>query len=188
MKRASIGLTLLTLLSGGCGWYTNLPASVYVAAVKPGKITYEPANAQGVREIKTENPVVTFRGEPGSIGVTIDKCIVRYMLSNDSQAPQDKLPGMTLGLSFRVESSNYPTQPGAGRIDHSQVGQFVEVGKTEVEVPLLTRHVEAFGQDSSVNASLVTAVAEFKGSDDAMLPVSLYAQVPIYFSGQPGGR
>lgn len=188
MKRASIGLALVPLILAGCGWYTNLPASVYVAAVKPGKVLYEPANAQGVREIKTENPVVTFRGEPGSIGVNFYNCNVQYKLTNGNPAGADKLPNIAMGLTFRVESSNYPTQPGAGRVDHSQIGQFVEVGKTEIEVPLLTRHVESFGQDSAVNASLVTAVATFTGTDDALLPVTLEANVPIYFSGQPGGR
>ncbi|MEB3328108.1 MAG: hypothetical protein VKQ33_02615 [Candidatus Sericytochromatia bacterium] len=182
MKRAAIALALAACLAPGCGWYTNLPASVYVAAVKPGKVTYEAPNAQGVREVKTEPPVVTFHTEPGSIGVNFELCRVTYTPASSL------LPKQEFGLSFRVEAAGYPTQPRTGRIEQGQVGQFVEVGKVEVEVPVLTRHVEAYGLDASTNAPMITAVTEFLGTDDATWQVPLTARIPIYFLGQPGSR
>lgn len=189
--RVALGLVLLALFPAGCGWYTNIPASIYVASVKPGRVTYEPPNAAGVREIKTENPVVRFQGEPGSIGANFSVASVVYRRSNGSNAAPEKLPPMEVGLSFRVEASTYPVQPGTGPIDQSQVGTIIDAGRAEVELPVLTRLVEQYGQDSSVpegNAPLITANVTFAGFDDANFPISLVAMVPIYFSGNPGGR
>ena len=189
--RFALGLALLTLLPTGCGWFTNIPASIFVTSVKPGRILYEPPNTAGVREIKVENPVVRFQGEPGSIGANFSILSVKYTRSNGSDIAPEKLPPMRLGLSFRVESSTYPVQPGTGPIEQSKVGLFVDPGRLELEVPLLTRLVEQYGQDNNPpdgNAPLVTANVTFEGVDDANFPILVPAFVPIYFSGNPGGR
>lgn len=189
--RVALSLALLALLPAGCGWYTNIPASIYVASVKPGKITYEPPNAAGVREIKTENPVVRFQGEPGSIGANFSIASVIYKRSTGADVAPEKLPPMQMGLSFRVEASTYPVQPGTAPLDQSKVGTVIDAGRTEVELPVLTRLVEQYGQDSSApegNAPLITANVAFVGADDANFPITLEAFVPIYFSGNPGGR
>ncbi|MEB3197252.1 MAG: hypothetical protein VKP62_08620 [Candidatus Sericytochromatia bacterium] len=190
MRHHLVGILLLPLLAG-CGWYTNLPASLYVASVKPGKVIYEPPNTAGVRDIKTENPVVRFQGEPGSIGALFNSVSVKYLLGSGKPASPDRLPGVSFGLSFRVEASTYPAPPAGGKMDQSQLGLFIEPGKTEIELPVLTRHVEQFGLDTSQpegNAPLVTADTTFTGLDDANFPITLQAFVPIYFSGNPGSK
>ncbi|MEB3284970.1 MAG: hypothetical protein VKN33_06770 [Candidatus Sericytochromatia bacterium] len=189
--RKVLGVVLMGLMQAGCGWYTNIPASILVVSVKPGKITYEPPNTAGVREIKTENPVVRLQGEPGSIGANFSIATVQYTRSNGTDIAADKLPPMRIGLSFRVESSTYPAQPGTGPIDQSQVGRIIDAGRTEIELPVLTRLVEQYGQDNNPpegNAPLITANVIFQGADDANFPISLSAFVPIYFSGNPGSR
>lgn len=191
MKRSFIALAAaaLCLPAAGCGWYTNIPAQVAVHSVKPGRVTYEPPDTRGIREIKVEAPVVVLQTEPGSIGVNFDSMTVTYRLINRSVVSASKLPGLQMGFSFRVDSANYPVQPAAAKVPQADQGVTVDVGKRELEFPVITRHVEQFGLETQApegNAPMVTAECTLSGVDDANLGVSLPVFVPIYFSGTPG--
>jgi hypothetical protein len=189
LKRLAL-LPALALLASGCGWYTNIPASIYVYAVEPATVVYGPTDTRGVREIKVTGPTVTFQGEPGSIGANFDSALVTYRLSN--QATSTSLPQLSLGLTFRVDSSNYPVRTADEAIGQATIGTAISTGRTTIALPVVTRHVEDFGSRATggpateVNAAAVTAVVVFTGSDDANLPVSLEARIPIFFSGTPG--
>lgn len=187
MKRTVIAAAATLLSLAGCGWYTNLPAQITVQSVKPGRVTYEPVDTRGIREIKVDTPVVTLQGEPGSIGASFSKMTIQYFLSNE--APSTKLPTQKVGFGFRVDSSVYPTQPNAARIGQAEVGTAIDVGKRELEFPVITRHVEQWGLETVApegNAAVVTATCTCVGVDDANLDISLVVQIPIYFSGNPG--
>ncbi len=187
MKRLVLSLAL-ALSTAACGWYTNIPASIYVRSVKPGSLVYGATDTRGVRDIKVEHPEVVLQGEPGSIGANFDSIVVEYLLTNGG--PSKNLPRLSMGLTFRVESSNYPSRPEERELEQNAVGTKIAVGTTPVAVPIVTRHVEEFGLkasgDSESNAAAVTAVVTFSGFDDANLAVSLVARVPIFFSGTPG--
>lgn len=188
MKRTLIAAATTILSLAGCGWYTNVPAQIAVHSVKPGRVTYEPPDTRGIREIKVEPAVVTIQGEPGSIGASFTEMSVTYKLINLSNA-SSKLPMLRMGFTFRVDSSVYPTQPTAARIGQAEQGTAIDVGKRELEFPVITRHVEQFGLETQApegNAAMVTADCSCIGADDANLPITLNVQIPIYFSGNPG--
>lgn len=186
MKRFLI-MAALALSTAACGWYTNIPASVFVKAVKPGSVLYGPTLTSGARDIKIDHPEITLQGEPGSIGVNVDSVSVVYKLSNGSESKS--LPRLSLGMTFRVESSNYPSRPDEAELDQTAVGQKIAVGASTFAVPIVTRHVEEFGavgQPPEGNAAAIYAEVTLSGYDDAMLPFNLLARVPIFFSGTPG--
>lgn len=187
MKRTLIAAAATLLSLPGCGWYTNIPAQIAVHSVKPGRVLYEPADTRGIREIKVETPVVTIQGEPGSIGANFSKMSVQYQLSSDTASA--KLPALKVGFTFRVDSSVYPVQPTVAKIPQGDVGLSVDVGKRELEFPVITRHVEQWGLETQApegNAAMVTAKCICVGVDDANLELQLNVDIPIYFSGAPG--
>lgn len=187
MKRHLLAAAL-ALSTAACGWYTNIPASVYVKSVTPGTLNYGATDTRGVREIKIDNPNIVLQGEPGSIGVNFDSVVVRYLLSNGTESKN--LPRLSMGMTFRVESSNYPSRPDEKEISLEAVGKQIAAGVSTVTIPVITRHVEQFGEkatgDAEANAAAITAEVTMSGFDDANLPVSLVARVPIFFSGTPG--
>lgn len=187
MKRPLI-MAALALSTSACGWYTNIPASIYVKSVTPGSLVYGPTLTSGARDVKIDHASIELQGEPGSIGANIDSVSVLYRLSNGSESKE--LPRLSLGMTFRIESSNYPVDPALAPIPQDEVGTRISVGKTTVAIPIITRHVEEFGaknQPPEGNAASITAEVTMSGYDDANLPVSIMARVPIFFSGTPGG-
>ena len=186
MKRFLI-MAALAITTSACGWYTNIPASIYVRSVSPGSVNYGPTLTNGSRDIKIDHPSVTLQGEPGSIGANFDSVSVRYLLSNGTESKN--LPRLSMGMTFRVESSNYPSRPDEAELDQTAVGQKIAVGAQGIDIPIITRHVEEFGaatQPPEGNAASITAEVTMSGFDDANLPVSIVARVPIFFSGTPG--
>lgn len=180
-------MAALALSTTACGWYTNIPASIYVMSVKPGALNYGPTLTSGARDIKIDHPEIILQGEPGSIGANFDSVTVRYLLSNGTESKN--LPRLSMGMTFRVESSNYPSRPGETELDQTAVGAKIAVGAATVAIPIITRHVEEFGavgQPPEGNAASITAEVTLSGFDDANLPVTLVARVPIFFSGTPG--
>lgn len=179
---------LLTSL-GGCGAYTNIPAQIVVAEVKPGKVTYTVTNTDGAKQTSIEEPSVTLRGDPGSLGVTYNTMNVKYYDIASNQLPSTSIPSMKLGLTVRVESSVFPNDPLAvGEMNLGDVGQKDYVGRYSFSPPILTRHVEEYGASSDLtkgNQAAVYAEVELVGADDANWPADLIFFVPIIFSGSP---
>jgi hypothetical protein len=110
VKRTLLVATAALLSLPGCGWYTNIPAQIMVVAVKPGRVTYQPPNASGQRLVEIEPPLVSFQGEPGSIGANFTQMSVVYQTTALGTTGAG-LPAVKMGMSFRVESSNYATAP-----------------------------------------------------------------------------
>lgn len=188
MKRMLFGLVgLFTLAGAGCGLYTNVPAQIKVADVVGATLTYEkPDASDGWRNVKVETPTVTLVGEPGSIGVTYEKMKVDYLQINEKRVPDTEIPPMDLRISFRVESSNYPTDPLAGPLTRDAMGRTLQVGKAQLNLPIITRHVSAYGAKTTENVAALSAQVQLIGTDDAGYPANLTVYVPITFFGPPG--
>lgn len=179
---------LVALVGSGCGLYTNIPAQIKVAEVVGATVTYDrPDAADGWRNVKVETPSVTLVGEPGSIGVTYERIKVLYLMINEQPIAAKEIPDMNLRMSVRVESSNFPTDPLAGPLARDQMGTTLQVGKSTVTLPIVTRHVTAYGAKLSENAASLSAQVTLTGADDAGVPASLTIYVPITFIGPPTG-
>ena len=182
-----VGVALASLASG-CGWYTNIPAAIVAVGVTPGRVLYEKKSNEVITTIT--NPKVTFRADPGSVGATFDLIDVTYV-RNDGRTKTDAalLPAMVLGATVRVDGSVYPDNPlAAGPLDQTKVGTNVFVGRFEYEIPVITRHVEAYGSRSSgneANANAIYAQCIFRGADDANWPIEATVIAPIVFNGTP---
>jgi hypothetical protein len=182
-----LGLAALVSLSG-CGTFTNVPAQVKVAKVDGATLTYEKPDAtDGWRTVKIDPAILTLQGEPGSIGVTFEQMKVDYFQINNTRVPAAKIPVMDLRVSVRVESSHYPNNPAAAPLNQADVGKTVYAAKTDVELPIVTRHVSAYGGELDTNAGAIWAQVELIGNDDAGFPAKLVAYVPITFIGPPNG-
>lgn len=186
MKRL-LSTFALALATTACGWYTNIPASIYVKSVSAGTISYG-AVTNGTRQVTVDVPEITLQGEPGSIGANFDSVSVRYLLSNGTESKN--LPRLSMGWTFRVESSNYPSRPEERELEQDAVGKKIAVGATTISLPIVTRHVEQFGEkasgDAESNAAAITCEVTMSGFDDANLPVAIVARVPLFFTGTPG--
>jgi hypothetical protein len=189
VKRFLFGSVLLAALASAsaCGLYTNVPAQIKVAQVVGATLFYEKPDAtDGWREVKIEDPTMTLVGEPGSIGVTYEKMKVDYLQINEKPVAAGEIPPMDLRVSIRVESSNFPSDPLAGPLSREQMGVALAVGKTTVTLPIVTRHVSAYGAKVSENVAALSAQLTLKGVDDAGYPAELIVYVPITFQGPPG--
>lgn len=191
----TLPLTLAATLSG-CGWYTNVPAQITVVEVKPGRVTYGPV-VDNVHSTAVEDPTVTLRAEPGSIGSTFNSIDITFY--KDLGATSDgttlksipvgnRLPAMHVGLSFHVDSSNFPSDPlNVNPIEQADVGQKVYVGRYTFSPPVMTRLVEEYGMlpsnDTDTNQPGVFADCVLHGADDANFPAEVEFWVPITFSG-----
>jgi hypothetical protein len=155
--------------------------------IKPGTVTYG-NTTNDTREVTVVVPEITLAGEPGSIGATIESIQVDYVTTDGKTlVPTAKVPGMNLRMSIRVESSNFPTDPLSGPVTTANVGQTVAVGKAVVSLPVITRHLIAYGAEAGVNVASVTAQFHMAGTDDAGFPVDITAYAPITFLGPPTG-
>ncbi|HEY9723744.1 MAG TPA: hypothetical protein V6D47_17155 [Oscillatoriaceae cyanobacterium] len=188
MKR--LLLILGTALScASCGLFTNVPAQVHVENVTPGTIDYTIASATQSAVYKETQPTATIVGEPGSIGVTFTTMDVQYAdpTNNLTPKPLDSKSVAPLELRFtvRVDSSNYPADPAAAQpIDQTKIGQQVNVGKTTITLPVITRQVETFGdQKLNYGDAGITAEVTLSGTDDAGFPASVQLDIPITFTG-----
>jgi hypothetical protein len=184
-----LGLASIVSLASvsACGLYTNVPAQIHIVDIKGGTVTYGNTTNDS-REVTVVAPEITLAGEPGSIGATIESIQVDYVTTDGKTlVPTNKVPGMNLRMSIRVESSNFPTDPMAGPLTQASVGQTVAIGKATVSLPVITRHVIAYGADATVNLASVTAQFHMQGTDDAGFPVDLTAYAPITFLGPPTG-
>lgn len=190
-KRLFCHLVMAVTLAGsiaGCGFYTNLPAQVFVATVKPGNVIFEPPDTRGIRAVKITNPEVMLRGELGSIGATFNAMNAKYYLSSGSPANAADLPSLNMGLTFRVDSSNLPADVNtAEAVVQAEIGQRITPGRTTFELPVITRHVEQFGLKSGStgdgNAAAVYASVSLKGFDDANFAIQVDVFAPITFNG-----
>lgn len=187
MKRVLLCLAAALSVSG-CGLYTNVPAQYHVAEVKPASLTYQKPDTDGYRAIEVVPAQVTVVAEPGSIGVTFDTAKVSYVsdFARNTFVSESDISTLNLRLSFRVESSNYPSDPTGGPIDQKAIGQAVHVGRNTITLPVVTRHVEDYGMKTAINASAITAQVKLTGTDDAGFPAELAVYVPITFHGAPG--
>jgi len=178
---------LASLAMTGCGFYTNIPAQILIGEVKPATLNYELIRTDGTREIKIEVPTVTLRAEPGSIGFTVDTLKVTYFRavgSGKEQIDPAKIPPLTLGTTFRVESSNFPSDPSGPNIDQTAVGKSIYVGRYTYTLPIITRHVEAFGAlPANYQDAAIYAQVSMSGVDDANFPSTYTFFVPITFNG-----
>lgn len=185
MKRL---LTLIgaALSCASCGLYTNIPAQVHVETVTPATIDYTIASATQSAVYKETQPTVTLVAEPGSIGVTYDTMAITYGDRTLAPVSSSDIFPLTQRFTVRVESSNYPMDPGGAQpIDQTKVGQQINVGKTTVTLPVITRQVEDYGNKKAnyANAGL-TAEVTLSGWDDAGFPTSLPPiEIPITFTG-----
>lgn len=182
-------LGLMAALSlSSCGLYTNVPAQYHVAEVKPASLTYQKPDADGYREIEIVPAQLTMIGEPGSIGVTFDTVNVQYLTDvvRKTFVSESDISTLNMRMSFRVESSNYTSDPVAGPIDQEKTGQAVYVGRNTITLPVVTRHVEDYGMKTAINASAITAQVKLTGVDDAGFPAEMAVYVPITFHGAPG--
>jgi hypothetical protein len=179
-----------SLATSGCGYYTNIPAQITVLETKPGRISYSGSISLGTGVTKVDEPEVTLRAEPGSIGATYNKITVTYYRIDGTAVGSDKLPPLKLGFTFHVDSSNFPSNPmDVGKpIDQSQVGKSIWLGRSTFVPPIMTRHVEQYGSvanGTDGNQAGLFAKIELVGSDDANYDASLTFFVPIIFSGAP---
>lgn len=194
MKRLlTSAAAVLTLAS--CGMYTNVPAQVFVASVKPASLSYQKPDADGFREIKIESPEVTLRGEPGSIGATFSQMRISYYKTDSnsnglpSQVGNGDVAAVNTFLTIHVPSSNFPSDPSGNPMDVTQTGQMIQVGSVTTQVPVVTRHVEDYGMNLTnyANAAL-TAEVVWTGTDDAGFPTEVRFHVPITFHGPAGNK
>lgn len=185
VKRLLLGLAALVTTSS-CGMYTNVPAQIHVATVKGATVTYAFPDAAGNREAKIDVPEVTLAGEPGSVGCTFEQMKIDYFQINSARVSSSLVPPIDMRVTTRVESSNFPTDPLAGPVSADAIGKTLAVGKTTFEPPVVTRHVTAYGLNSSENAGAIWAQVQLIGTDDAGFPQTVTAYVPITFLGSPG--
>lgn len=190
MKRFLLGSALLTTLASlsACGFYTNVPAQIKVAQVVGGNLLYEKPDLSdgGRRSVTITEPTMTLVGEPGSIGVTYDTIKVDYLQINLKPVPATEIPPMDLRVSMRVESSNFPSDLLTGPLTREQMGVSLQIGKATVKLPIITRHVSAYGAKLSENVAALTAQLRISGTDDAGFPANIDVYVPITFQGPPG--
>ena len=176
----------------GCGLYTDLPAQVHVSNVTPGIITYTKPDAEGYRDDTITEPQLTLIGEPGSIGVTFVEMTVDYLNNAEQFVPTSDLPELKLRTAFRVESSNYSSNPADASkpIDQTQVGKSVYAAQNTQTLPICSRWVEDYGRSTANNAAVLTAQVKLSGYDDAGWPQEVDVDVPIVFNGtlQPPGK
>jgi hypothetical protein len=172
----------------GCGYYTNVPAQIVVADVKPATLVY--GEGTTANSIKIDSPEVTLRTDAGSIGATFNSMYVQYYNINRAPIGQNDLPQLQLGMTVRVEGSQYSSNPldPANAITQSEQGQKVWIGRTTVPLPIVTRHVEQYGgrTTNDGNQAAIWAMVTMKGVDDANFDATLIFYVPITFSGLPG--
>jgi hypothetical protein len=180
-----------SLATSGCGYYTNIPAQITVYETKPGRVSYSGSATVGTALTHVDDPNVTLRAEPGSIGATYNKMTVTYYRAIDGvQIGSNLIPPLKLGFTVHVDSSNYPSNPmDIGKpIDQAAVGKSIWVGRTSFIPPIMTRHVEQYGATANGNdgnQAGLFAKLELVGSDDANFDASLTLFVPITFSGAP---
>jgi hypothetical protein len=171
----------------GCGYFTNVPAQIVVAEVKPATLVYGEGTTGNT--IKIDSPEATLRTDAGSIGATFNSIYVQYYDINRAPIATTKLPQLQLGMTVRVEGSQYSSNPldPANAITQAEQGQKVWFGRTTVPLPIVTRHVEQYGGDttSTGNQAGIWAMVTMKGVDDANFDTSLIFYVPIMFSGIP---
>lgn len=187
VKRLLVSLAALSSLSA-CGMFTNVPAQIFVASVKPASLSYQKADADGFREVKIEAPEVTIQGEPGSIGATLTTMAVRYYKPDGKTAlDASKVSAVNTFLTIHVPTSNFPSAVGGNPMDVTQTGKMVNVGSVTTQVPVVNRHIEDYGKDLGeyANATL-TAEVKWTGTDDAGFSVELLFHVPITFHGPAG--
>lgn len=192
MKRLLSSFAAVLTLSS-CGMYTNIPAQVFVASVKPANLIYQKPDADGFRAITMEAPEVTLRGEPGSIGATFSQMKISYFKTDSnsqglpSAVASGDIAGVNTFLTVHVPSSNFPSDPGANPMDVTQTGKMIQAGTITTSVPVVTRHVEDYGMNLTnyANAAL-TAEVIWTGTDDAGFPTEVRFHVPITFNGPAG--
>lgn len=189
----TLPLTLAATLSG-CGWYTNIPAQITVMEVKPGRVTLGPV-VDGVHTTTVEDPSVTLRAEPGSIGATFNSMDVVYYrdlgyANNQAILAGNHLPALHVGLSFHVDSSNFPSNPMiVNPIEQGDVGAKVYVGQYTFTPAVMTRLVEQYGLITSgdeANQPGIYAACSLHGVDDANFNAELEFSIPITYSGNAG--
>lgn len=188
MRRFITAIFATTLCITGCGYYTNVPAQV-VATVTPARLVYGEGTASNT--VKITEPEVSFRTEPGSVGVTYNRITVKYFKIDGTAVAASDLPPLKLGLTCHVDGSQLPSNPldPAKGINQAAQGKEVWVGRVTVALPIVTRHVEQYGGRTSgpdVNQAGVFAQVQMDGADDAGFDSSITFFVPIIFSGFPG--
>lgn len=172
----------------GCGYFTNVPAQIVVADVKPATLVYGEGTTGNT--IKIDSPEVTVRTDAGSIGATFNSIYVQYYDTNRAPIPATKLPQLQLGMTARVEGSQYSSNPldPANALTQAEQGQKVWIGRTTIPLPIVSRHVEEYGGDAAANQAGIWAMVTMKGVDDANFDTSLIFYVPIMFSGIPATK
>lgn len=162
---------LLILLSGitlGCGYYTNVPAQYHIVQSADTSLTGEVAYSfTGTSYTYTvKNPKLMLEGEPGSIGLTFDTLTIEYTPESVAQ----KLPPVTILTTFRLGSSHF--RDGSGNLIK---GTGVE------EIPVISSKVAAYGSSQLEIIPQISARVSLKGLDDAGFPVDITFGVPINF-------
>jgi hypothetical protein len=185
VKRLLLGLAAL-LTTSSCGMYTNVPAQIHVMTVKGATVTYSLPDTAGNRESKIDAPEITLAGEPGSVGCTFEQMKIDYFQINNARVSSQYVPPIDMRVTTRVESSNFPTDPLSGPVTSESLGKTLAVGKTTFEPPVVTRHVTAYGLNTTENAGAIWAQVVLIGTDDAGIHQEVTAYVPITFLGSPG--
>lgn len=172
----------------GCGFYTNVPAEIVVTEVQGASLVY----GTGINEasIKITEPTCVLRTNPGSIGADFTLMEVSYLNIAGSAIAATDIPPMKLWYSIHVDGSNFTDNPLSlnGPMPNVDVGKNVWIGKTNVTLPIVTRHVEQYGAKTELNAGNyagVSAKVTLSGKDEALFPISVVFSVPIMFSGLP---